>query len=110
MTNHASKWYFDAYIFAARSQWYWNHGERGLQICGLPVKIGTEILGLTLRFAFDNLHVHKVFARAFADNPASIGSFLKGGFAKEAYLKDEVYVNGQYRDIVLLGIINPNEG
>ena len=72
--------------------------------------IGTEILRLTLRFAFDKLHVHKVFARAFADNRASIGSFLKGGFAKEAYLKDEVYVNGQYRDIVLLGIINPNEG
>ena len=72
--------------------------------------IGTEILGLTLRFAFDKLHVHKVFARAFADNRASIGSFLKGGVAKEAYLKDEVYVNGQYRDIVLLGIINPDEG
>ena len=72
--------------------------------------IGTEILRLTLRFAFDKLHVHKVFARAFADNRASIGSFLKGGFAKEAYLKDEVYVNGQYRDIVLLGIINPDEG
>ena len=70
--------------------------------------IGTEILGLTLQFAFDELDVHKVFARAFSDNPASIGSFLKGGFEKEAYLKDEVYVNGQYRDIVLLGKINPN--
>ncbi len=69
--------------------------------------IGTEILGLTLQFAFDELNVHKVFARAFADNPASIGSFLKGGFEKEAHLRDEVFVNGQYRDIVLLGKINP---
>lgn len=69
--------------------------------------IGTEILGLTLQFAFDTLKVHKVFARAFADNQASIRSFLKGGFTKEAYLKDEVRVNGEYRDIVLLGIINP---
>ncbi|MBQ3027760.1 MAG: GNAT family N-acetyltransferase [Lachnospiraceae bacterium] len=69
--------------------------------------IGTEILGLTLQFAFDKLNIHKVFARAFADNPASIGSFLKGGFEKEAYLRDEVYVNGEYRDIVLLGKINP---
>lgn len=71
--------------------------------------IGTEILKLTLLFAFDILGVHKVFARAFSDNPASIKSFLKCGFEKEAHLKDEVYVNGQYRDIVLLGIINPKE-
>ena len=71
--------------------------------------IGTEILGLTLKFAFETLGVHKVFARAFSDNPASINSFIKGGFEKEAYLKDEVYVNGQYRDIVLLGKINPKE-
>ena len=71
--------------------------------------IGTEILGLTVQFAFETLGVHKVFARAFSDNLASINSFIKGGFTKEAYLKDEVYVNGQYRDIVLLGLINPKE-
>lgn len=70
--------------------------------------IGTEILTLTLQFAFEELGVHKVFARAFADNAASVGSFLKGGFEKEAYLKDEVYVNGEYRDIVFLAKINPN--
>ncbi len=69
--------------------------------------IGTEILGLTLEFAFGKLGVHKVFARAFADNAASVGSFLKGGFEKEAYLKDEVCVNGEYRDIVFLAKINP---
>lgn len=69
--------------------------------------IGTEILGLTLEFAFGKLGVHKVFARVFADNAASVGSFLKGGFEKEAYLKDEVCVNGEYRDIVFLAKINP---
>lgn len=72
--------------------------------------IGTEILGLTLEYAFNQLNIHKVFARAFADNAASVGSFLKGGFEKEAYLKDEVCVNGEYRDIVLLGKINPAHG
>lgn len=69
--------------------------------------IGTEVLSLTLRFAFDELDIHKVFARAFADNAASVFSFLKGGFEKEAYLKDEVFVNGEYRDIVFLAKINP---
>lgn len=67
--------------------------------------IGTEILKLTLQFAFQNLEINKVFARAFADNQASIHCFLKGGFQKEAYLREEVYVNGEYRDIVFLSIL-----
>lgn len=71
--------------------------------------IGTEILELTLQFAFEELKLHKVFARAFSDNMPSIKSFLKCGFEKEAYLKDEEYVNGEYRDIVFLAKINPKE-
>ena len=71
--------------------------------------IGKEILNLTIRFAFEKIGMHKVFARAFADNMPSIMSFVKCGFEKEAYLKDEEFVNGEYRDIVLLGKINPNE-
>lgn len=68
--------------------------------------IGTEILQLTLSFAFEQLQLHKVFARAFADNPASVKSFLKGGFQQEAYLKEEVWINGEYRDIVFLAILD----
>lgn len=71
--------------------------------------IGTEILGLTMEFAFRELKLHKLFARAFSNNPASICSFLKNGFEQEAYLKDEVFVNGEYRDVVFLGKINPDE-
>ena len=48
-------------------------------------------------------------ARAFADNMPSVMSFLKCGFEKEAHLRDEEFINGEYRDIVLLGKINPDE-
>lgn len=71
--------------------------------------IGTEILGLTLQFGFEELHLHKVFGRIFADNKASIRSFEKNGFQHEAYLKDEEFVNGSYRDIVFVAKINPAE-
>lgn len=69
--------------------------------------VGTEIVALTLKFAFETLNVHKVMCRIFADNPASIKSCIKGGFEEEALLKDDVYVNGQYRDMVILRAINP---
>lgn len=71
--------------------------------------IGKEALTLTLKFLFEDVKLHKVFARAFADNKPSIQSFLKCGFEQEAYLKDEEFVNGEYRDIVFLAKINPEE-
>ena len=71
--------------------------------------IGKEILQLTLQFAFETLRLHKVYARAFADNMPSVMSFIGCGFEKEAHLKDEEYINGVYRDIVFLGKINPKE-
>ena len=85
-----------------------SHVEYGVFLGGEEYKgkgIGTEILSLTLQFAFKELKVHKVFARAFSDNEPSIHCFLKGGFQKEAYLRDEVFVNGRYRDIVFLSIL-----
>ena len=71
--------------------------------------IGTEILGLTMEFAFGELKLHKLFSRIFADNPASIHSVSNNGFEQEAYLKDEEFVNGEYRDIVFVAKINPDE-
>ncbi len=71
--------------------------------------IGTEMLKLTMEFAFGELKLHKLFGRAFANNPASVHSFLKNGFVQEAYLKDEEFVNGEYRDVVFLAKINPDE-
>ena len=71
--------------------------------------IGTEMLKLTMQFAFQEVKLHKVFARAFSDNLPSVKSFLHEGFQQEAYLKDEVYINGEYRDIVFLAKINPDE-
>lgn len=67
--------------------------------------IGKEILLLTMQFAFEQLHLHKVFARALADNPASIHCFLNSGFCKEATLRDDVYVDGEYRDVVFVGML-----
>ena len=71
--------------------------------------LGKEVLDLTLKFAFEELKLHKVYARAFADNLPSVMSFLGCGFDKEAHLRDEEYIKGEYRDIVFLGKINPRE-
>lgn len=71
--------------------------------------IGKEMLNLTMKFAFEELGLHKLYARAFANNMPSVKSFLSCGFEQEAYLKDEEYINDEYRDIVFLARINPEE-
>lgn len=67
--------------------------------------IGKEALSLTLNFAFEELKLHKVFARALSDNEASIHCFLQSGFTKEALLRDDVFVDEEFHDIVLVGIL-----
>ena len=64
--------------------------------------IGTEILKLMTEFGFNQLHFNKIYARVFSDNKAYVNCFLKNGFVKEAYLRQEVFLRGQYRDIIFL--------
>ncbi len=42
----------------------------------------------------------------FADNVRAIRSYEKAGFVREADLKDDVCINGKYRDIVLMAVLN----
>ena len=70
---------------------------------------GTEAAELRIEYAFEFIGLHKLMLRVYADNERAIKSYEKAGFLKEAYLKDDVYVQGKYRDIVLMAIINQED-
>ena len=70
---------------------------------------GTEAAELMIEYAFEFIGLHKLMLRVYADNERAIKSYEKAGFLKEAYLKDDVYVQGKYRDIVLMAIINQED-
>lgn len=71
--------------------------------------IGSEVCSLACQYGFAVERWHKIMLRAFSDNKAAIRSYEKAGFEREAYLKDEVYIDGAYRDVILMGLINPGE-
>jgi len=71
--------------------------------------IGTEAAKLVLNYAFTALGMHKVVSRVLARNKASIRMNEKAGYVREAYLKDELFLEGRYEDLILFGAINPNE-
>jgi UDP-4-amino-4,6-dideoxy-N-acetyl-beta-L-altrosamine N-acetyltransferase len=70
---------------------------------------GTCAAKLILNYAFCELGLHKVFLRVYEDNVRAIASYQKAGFQQEALLKDDVFVNGKFHNIVLMGIINSKE-
>jgi len=69
--------------------------------------IGSEVCKLACEYGFKVEKWHKIFLRAFSDNHAAIRSYEKAGFVQEALLKEDVCIQGQYRDVVLMGYLNP---
>lgn len=71
--------------------------------------IGSEVCVLACGYGFAVEKWHKIRLRVFPDNKAAIRSYEKAGFEREACLKEEVFVDGVYRDVILMGLINPEE-
>lgn len=86
-----------------------NKAEYGIFIGGDGARgkgYGTMAARLMIRYAFEEMGLHRLFLRVFADNTRAIRSYEKAGFKREAFLRDDVRIDGCYRDIVLMGILN----
>ena len=70
--------------------------------------VGTATAKLMLRYCFEELKLHRVYLRAFADNAQAIGSYEKAGFVREGYLREDVCIDGVYRDIVWMAALQPS--
>ncbi|MFD1514236.1 GNAT family N-acetyltransferase [Halomarina rubra] len=68
----------------------------------------TAAADLCLTHAFDELGLHKVWARTVGDNDASNRVLEKLGFDLEGVLEDHWYGIGRYVDEHRYGLINPN--
>ncbi|MFB6099900.1 MAG: GNAT family N-acetyltransferase [Candidatus Nanohalobium sp.] len=66
---------------------------------------GTEAAWMLTDHAFKQLNYHKVYARAQKQNQPSIGVWEKLGFQKEGEFRDHTYAQGEYQDVVYLGMI-----
>ena len=69
--------------------------------------IGTAAAKLMLRYCFEQEKLHRVYLRALSENLQAIRSYEKAGFAREGLLRDDVCIDGVYRDIVWMAAVNP---
>lgn len=66
---------------------------------------GSEALNLLLRFAFDDLNLHRLSVWPDADNLPFIHMAEKAGFEEEARRREASFHNGRYWDVVLMGLL-----
>jgi RimJ/RimL family protein N-acetyltransferase len=67
--------------------------------------VGTETCALLVRHAFDALNLERVWLRVLDSNPRAQHVYEKLGFVVEGQLRKAGYVDGQARDMVLMGLL-----
>ncbi|MEY2191942.1 GNAT family N-acetyltransferase [Neobacillus sp. BF23-41] len=69
----------------------------------------TEAAKLLLKYAFNELKLHRIEAGVMPHNIGSIRVLEKSGFHKEGIALKNVKINGKWEDHQVLAIINPND-
>ncbi len=66
----------------------------------------TEAAQVVIDYAFDELSIHRIYARHMAGNPASGRVMEKIGMKKEGELVDDMFRDGNFHTMIIYGMIN----
>ena len=69
--------------------------------------LGTEAARTALRFAFDELNLHRVELEVYAFNPRAIRCYEKVGFRREGTRREALFREGKYHDVHTMAILQP---
>jgi RimJ/RimL family protein N-acetyltransferase len=67
--------------------------------------LGTQATMLVLGHAFHDLRLHRISIRVLAYNTRAIRSYQKCGFLIEGREREAAFVNGQWHDDVIMGLL-----
>lgn len=66
---------------------------------------GSDAVLTTLQVAFSWFNLHRVFLHVVAENVRAIRSYEKCGFVHEGRLRDAIFIDGDYRDLLLMSVL-----
>ena len=72
---------------------HWNHGY------------GREVARRLLRYAFEELGLHRVSLSVTAHNLGGLRAYEAAGFVREGAQRERAYVEGAWHDVVLMGVL-----
>jgi diamine N-acetyltransferase len=58
-----------------------------------------------VRYAFSELNLRRIYLRVFAENEGAILLYRRLGFEQEGCLRQHVYKNGRYRDVLVMALL-----
>jgi len=58
-----------------------------------------------LALAFGEMNLNRVYLRVFAEHEAAINAYRKCGFVEEGRLREEIYADGRYHDMLVMAIL-----
>lgn len=67
--------------------------------------IGTDAVMALMRYAFDELGLHRLDGAWFDFNTASKALYTKCGWKEEGVRREYVYKQGNWRDLIIVGIL-----
>jgi RimJ/RimL family protein N-acetyltransferase len=68
--------------------------------------VGTDTVRTLTRFAFEDLGLHRVWARILTGNRPSLRVFVeKCGWKEEGRLRQAAFRDGAYQDVVVVGLL-----
>jgi RimJ/RimL family protein N-acetyltransferase len=66
---------------------------------------GTAAIHLLISHAFFDLNLNRISVQVFSTNVRALYVYEKTGFKKEGILRQAAFIDGQYIDIIVLGLI-----
>jgi diamine N-acetyltransferase len=81
-------------IFIGEKQ-FWNKGY------------GREAMRLMLRHGFNTMNLHRIMLRVYEHNLRGIKAYEHAGFVHEGRLRQDVYRDGEYRDVLIMSVLRP---
>ena len=76
-------------------------GEKEYQSKGY----GTEAMKLLIDYGFNTINLNRIQLETFSFNIRALKSYRKVGFKEEGTRRQAIYVNGEYHDAIMLGIL-----
>lgn len=68
--------------------------------------LGSEAVQLLCRFGFDDLNLHRIYLSVFKKNERAIDAYRKCGFVEEGVMREAAFIDAQWLDVTLMGLLN----
>ncbi len=64
---------------------------------------GTEAVVQLVEFGFKDLNLNRIWLKVMGDNDRALKSYQKAGFKVEGKLRQDMFIDSQYKDVVIMG-------